>query len=101
MARMTREFSLVLVGSGILGAGYFLYPDEDVEAKQKEQVQQQLAGNNNNNNGVRRTHGTFIWIHTGAWGYSSPAAGGRPAAMGGGNISRGGFGSIGRGSVGG
>ena len=48
MARMTREFSLVLVGSGILTAGYFLYPDEDIEARQKEQVEQQLAGNNNN-----------------------------------------------------
>lgn len=101
MARMTREFSLVLVGSGILTAGYFLYPDDDLEAKQKEQVQQQVAGNNNNNNGHRRTHGPgFIWIHTGAWGASSPASGARPVAMGG-NVSRGGFGSIGRGSVGG
>jgi hypothetical protein len=97
---MTREFSLVLVGSGILTAGYFLYPEDDIEARQKEQVQQQLAGNqnNNNNNGEQRTRrygGTFIWIHTGAW--SSP--GSRPAAMGG-NVSRGGFGSIGRGSAG-
>ena len=99
MARMTREFSLVLVGSGILTAGYFLYPDDDLEAKQKEQVQQQLAGNNNN--GARRTHGGgFIWIYTGAWGRSGSAMGGRPTAMGG-NISRGGFGGIGRGSVGG
>ena len=38
MARMTREFSLVLVGSGILTAGYFLYPEDDIEARQKEQV---------------------------------------------------------------
>ncbi len=98
MARMTREFSLVLVGSGILTAGYFLYPDDDLEAKQKEQVQEQVAGNNN---GAHRTHGGhgFIWIHTGAWGSSSAARGGRPPAMGG-NISRGGFGSIGRGSGG-
>ena len=50
MARMTSEFSLVLVGSGILTAGYFLYPDDELEAKQKEAVQQQVAGNNNNNN---------------------------------------------------
>ena len=103
MARMTREFSLVLVGSGILTAGYFLYPEEDVEAKQKEQVEQQVAGNNNNNNNGHRRHShvpMFLWIHTGAWGSSSPAAGARPTAMGG-NTSRGGFGSIGRGSVGG
>ena len=102
MARMTREFSLVLVGSGILTAGYFLYPDDELEAKQKEAVQQQVAGNNNNNNnnGFRRSHAGFIWIHTGAWGPAG-ASGGRPVAMGGGSVSRGGFGSIGRGSVGG
>src|SRR5215210_1739015 len=99
MARMTREFSLVLVGSGILGAGYFLYPDEDLEAKQKDQVEQQLAGNNNRNGGHRTYPPGFIWIHTGAW---SSYGGGvsRSPAMGG-NISRGGFGGIGRGSVGG
>jgi hypothetical protein len=103
MARMTRELSLVLVGSGILTAGYFLYPDDDVEAKQKEQVEQQVAGNNDNNNGHRRTHygPGFIWIHTGAWGRAPANSGARPTAMGGGNVSRGGFGSIGRGSVGG
>jgi hypothetical protein len=99
MARMTREFSLVLVGSGILTAGYFLYPEDDIEARQKEQVQQQLAGNDNNNNHPRRYRTTFIWIHTGAWGPAGPSS--RPVAMGGGHISRGGFGSIGRGSVGG
>jgi hypothetical protein len=100
MARMTREFSLVLVGSGILTAGYFLYPEDDLEAKQKQQVQQQMAGNNQNN-GNRRYHGGFIWIHTGAWGPAGSAAtGARPAAMGG-NVSRGGFGSIGRASAGG
>jgi len=99
MARMSREFSLVLVGSGILTAGYFLYPDDDLEAKQQEQVQQQLAGNNNqNNHGPRRSHVGFIWIHTGAWG---PGTTSRPVAMGGGSVSRGGFGNIGRGSVGG
>lgn len=100
MARMTRELSLVLVGSGILTAGYFLYPEEDLEAKQQEQVAQQVAGNNHQ---THRSHGymPFIFIHTGAF---SPARGGggvgKPVAMGG-NVSRGGFGSIGRGSVGG
>ena len=103
MARMTREFSLVLVGSGILTTGYFLYPEEDIEAKQKEQVEQQLAGNqgnggNQNHNGHRVYRPGFIWIHTGGW---SSGGYGRPAAMGGGHVSRGGFGGIGRGSVGG
>ena len=96
MARMTREFSLVLVGSGILTAGYFAYPKEDLEAKQDEQVKQQLAGNQQNNQQHSRHYRTgFIWIHAMGRGYSS-----RPAAMGGGHVSRGGFGGIGRGSVG-
>ena len=102
MARMTREFSLVLVGSGVLTAGYFLYPEEDLEAKQNEQAQQQLAGNNGNgngNHGHRAYRPGFIWIHTGAWGYGG-GYGSRAPAMGG-HISRGGFGGIGRGSVGG
>jgi hypothetical protein len=101
MARMTREFSLVLVGSGILTTGYFLYPDEDFEAKQQEQVQQQLAGNNQNNNNHRAYRPGFIWIHTGAFSSSYGRGVGRPPAMGGGPVSRGGFGGIGRGSVGG
>lgn len=100
MARMTRELSLVLVGSTILTAGYFLYPEDDLQAKQEEQVAQQVAGNNRNT--THRTSHGFIWIHTG--GYSRSYAGGssmgRSVAMGG-NVSRGGFGSIGRGSVGG
>lgn len=100
MARMTREFSLVLVGSGILTTGYFLYPEEDLEAKQKEQVEQQLAGNNENKQQhTRHYHTGFIWIPTGAW--SRGGYGSRPPAMGGGHVARGGFGGIGRGSVGG
>ena len=101
MARMTREFSLVLVGSGILTTGYFLYPEEDLEAKQQEQVQQQLAGNNQqNNNGHRHYRPGFIWIYTGAFASHHGGSSSRPAAMGGGHVSRGGFGGIGRGSVG-
>lgn len=97
MARMSREFSLVLLGSGILTAGYFLYPEEDVEAKQKEQVQQQVAGNNHHR--THYHHGGFLWIHTGAWGAGGSPNTGRSVAMGG-NVSRGGFGSIGRASAG-
>jgi hypothetical protein len=105
MARMTREFSLVLVGSGILTTGYFVYPDEDLEAKQKEQVEQQLAGNAGNANGnpqhARHHYRVgYVWLHPMVWssgGYSSS----RPPAMGGGHVSRGGFGGLGRGSVGG
>jgi hypothetical protein len=100
MARMTREFSLVLVGSGMLTAGYFAYPAEDLEARQDEQVKQQLVGNEQANNQGRTHHYRtgIIWIH--GWGYGG-GYGSRPPAMGGGHVSRGGFGGIGRGSVGG
>lgn len=100
MARMTRELSLVLVGSGILTAGYFMYPHDDLEAVQQEQVAQQVAGNRHT---THRTGSTFIWIPTGAFGRGYTGGSGtvgRSVAMGG-NVSRGGFGSIGRGSVGG
>lgn len=99
MARMSRELSLVLVGSGILTAGYFLYPDEEkaLLEKQDEQARQQVAGNNNNN-GHRSYRPGFIFIHTGyAHGYSGSTS--RPVAMGG-SVSRGGFGSIGHASAG-
>lgn len=99
MARMSREFSLVLVGSGILTAGYFLWPEEELQAKQDERALQQVAGDNQNNNRRSHYHPGFIFIHTGfAGGYGGNSA--RPAAMGG-SVSRGGFGSIGRGSAGG
>jgi len=29
MARMSREFTLVLLGAGLLTAGYFLWPEDD------------------------------------------------------------------------
>jgi hypothetical protein len=36
MARMTREFSLVLLGAGLLTAGYFLWPEDDPLKKAEE-----------------------------------------------------------------
>ena len=33
MSRMSREFSLVLVGAGILTAGYFMWPEQDFEKR--------------------------------------------------------------------
>ena len=94
MTRMTREFSLVLVGSGILTAGYFLYPD-DAQAKEEEAINNQVAGNNNNS-GYRRTGGGFLFIHTGGWGSGSSVRGPATASAG----RTGGFGSLGRASAG-
>ncbi len=97
MTRMTREFSLVLVGAGILTAGYFLYPEDDLQAKQDDAAAKQVAGNNNNG---QRTHRSgFIWIHTGYYGGGYGGGSSRPVAMGG-NVSRGGFGGIGHASAG-
>lgn len=89
MARMSKEFTLVLMGAGILTAGYFLWPEEDVKAKEDQAAQQQVAGN-----GQARTHHGggvfFLWLG------GSPGSGGRAPAMA--NISRGGFGSFGHAS---
>jgi hypothetical protein len=83
---MTREFSLVLLGAGVLTAGYFLWPEEDakIQAQANEKMGRQVAG-------TRMHHGYVpIFIHTGRW-----AAGGAPPAASG-AVSRGGFGGTGR-----
>jgi hypothetical protein len=98
MARMTREFSLVLLGSGILTTGYFLYPEEDLQAKQDEEINKQVASNNNHHHRSHLHGPGFIFIPTG--GFMRGGGNGnvsRPIA--GGHISRGGIGGIGRGSA--
>ena len=96
MTRMTREFSLVLLGAGLLTTGYFVYDGDDAVAKEADKRAENRVGGNNNG---RRTHGGgFIFIgHFGGGGASS-VSGGRSPAMA--SVSKGGFGSIG-GRVGG
>lgn len=86
MGRMSREFSLVLLGAGILTAGYFLWPQEDLEAKANEQAAQQVAGSRT---GYYR-HMPFLFIHTGYYG-----GGGRVSSPARAGVSRGGFGGTG------
>jgi hypothetical protein len=94
MTRMSREFSLVLLGAGLLTAGYFAWPEQDYEKKAEEQARKRVGGN-----GGGRTHGGgFIFIGYFGGGGSSSATGGRSPAMA--SVSKGGFGSIG-GRVGG
>jgi hypothetical protein len=89
---MSREFSLVLLGAGLLTAGYFVWPEQDFDKRADEQAQKRVGGN-----GRTRSGGTFIYVgHFG--GGSSSVTGGRSPAMA--SVSRGGFGSIG-GRVGG
>ena len=95
MTRMTREFSLVLLGAGLLTTGYFVYDGDDAVAKEADKRAENRVGGNNN--GARRSGGGFIFIgHFG--GGSSSVSGGRSPAMA--SVSKGGFGSIG-GRVGG
>lgn len=92
MTRMSREFSLVLLGAGLLTAGYFMWPERDFDKRAEEQARKRVGGNG----GGTRTGG-FIFIgHFG--GGSTSSSGGRSPAMA--SVSRGGFGSIG-GRVGG
>jgi hypothetical protein len=96
MSRMGREFSLVLLGTSILTAGYFLYPsaDEELEKKADEQAQQQLHKDGAHSTTHRHYGGghMLLWLHspgfTGSYGNT------RSPAMG--TVARSGFGGIGR-----
>ncbi len=97
MSRMSREFSLVLLGAGILTAGYFMAPspDEELEKKADEQAAQRVHANHGH-----RTHAhvpILFWVHSPV--YAGGATGGRSPAMS--TVSRGGFGGIGHTAAGG
>lgn len=95
MARMSREFSLVLLGATALTAGYLLWPDDDLQAKADKQAEAQVGGNANN--GTHRSGHMFLFIHTGGF-YGGSAAGRSPAMA---SVSRGGFGGFGHAAGGG
>jgi hypothetical protein len=90
MTRMSKEFSLVLLGAGVLTAGYFAIPpvEEEMELKAEEQ-----AAHRTGHTGTHyRTGGMFLWIHSP--GYAGNTTG-RPSAYS--STSRaGGFGTFGR-----
>jgi hypothetical protein len=90
MTRMSREFSLVLLGAGVLTAGYFLWPEQDYQKEADKQAARRV-GANGNVNGTRSGGAVLIWVHSSGGSYS--ATGGRSAAMA--SVSRGGFGAIG------
>jgi len=91
MARMSREFTLVLLGAGLLTAGYFLWPEED--PVKKAEAANGDGDKNNNGRSTYRARYTVIPIiyRTGA---ASPAM---PRTT----IARGGFGRVGGFAIGG
>ena len=92
MSRMSREFGLVLLGAGILTAGYFAAPapEDEMEKKADEQAADRT--------GHDRTHHRngmvplFLFIHSPAYAGN---ASGRPSAYSP-TTRAGGFGSAGR-----
>ena len=85
MTRMTREFSLVLLGAGLLTAGYFALPDQDFEKRTEEQARKRVGGTTSRG-------GMLLFVHTGGGTYTR-GSGVRSSAMA--NVSRGGFSSMG------
>jgi hypothetical protein len=69
MARMTREFSLVLLGAGLLTAGYFLWPEEDPIQLANEQG---AAGGGGGRRGATTRH--VVFVHAGGIGRGSTVA---------------------------
>lgn len=88
MARMSREFSLVLVGASLLTAGYFyLHQDDPVGDRFDEET-----------HGHSTRHGSHVMFLGLPMGGSHPSRGTTTTARG---VSRGGFGSIGSHTAGG
>jgi hypothetical protein len=79
MGRMGREFSLVLLGAGILTAGYFIWPEDDPIARAEEEAAQQVGAGRSG----RTSH--LVFLHGGRYGGARAGVG----------IARGGFGGIG------
>ena len=86
MTRMGREFSLVLLGAGILTTGYFLAPspEEELKKKAEEQSQRRVGGS------TYRSGGMFIFLHSPGYNRGGMYPPSTPG------VSRGGLGGIGR-----
>jgi len=95
MTRMGREFSLVLLGSGILTAGYFVAPDpaDALAEKADQQIGDRVAANETNRRHYYGGTHVFLWAHSSAY---TSRYGGSTASLSG--VSRGGFGGFGRAS---
>jgi hypothetical protein len=63
MARMSREFQLVLLGAGILTAGSFLWPDPDLAEVAEKNARDPNAGGNSSGGHRHRMGGYIMFIH--------------------------------------
>ena len=88
MARMTRELTLVLLGSGLLSMGYFLWPEDDPAKKAEDAA-------NGGQGGTTRSGRTYGYVVIVRRGTSSPTSYARTTTV------RGGFGRTGIGISGG
>src|SRR5262245_40351170 len=61
MARMSREFNLVLLGAGLLTAGSFLWPDPDPVKRAEEEENRNGGGGRSR---TRTTHVFFVTTYT-------------------------------------
>jgi hypothetical protein len=85
---MSREFTLVLLGAGVLTAGYFMSDGPDFDKRAEEQAAKQVGGQRRSGGGTM-----LVFIHSsGSTGPASRTGGGR---MGLASVTKGGFGSIG------
>jgi len=94
---MSREFGLVLLGAGILSAGYFAAPAPEDEMEKKADEQ---AADRTGHDRTHHRHGMvplFLFIHSPAYAGN---ASGRPSAYSP-TTRAGGFGSAGRAFAGG
>ncbi len=96
MTRMSKEFTLVLLGSGVLTAGYFTVPSAEEEMERK--AEDQAAERTGHSSDYRTRphyygHGGILFIHS--YGYAGSTTG-RPMAHSP-TARSGGFGGVARG----
>jgi hypothetical protein len=94
MTRMSREFSLVLLGSGILTAGYFLAPSPEDELERKAEEQAAVrVGHDGEHARTTYYHGGHVVFFVHSPGYAGGSYGRSAASP---TVSRSGFGGVGR-----
>lgn len=96
MTRMGRELSLVLVGAGILTAGYFIAParEEELAAKEDELAADRVGESEEER--THRRHGhlpLLLFVHSRGYAGAGTSATSRASSP---NVKRGGFGATGR-----